>query len=176
MTRSTNRTTSLLATALVCGLVACSSSGPSFPDSDYPSMFGPPASATASRDKLLGLWGGAVESGSLKYDVRVRVGADSTTIAARCSFTDGTVLTVGATAASRITEKPSGEGSCLPIKGAPAKCGEITMLESKSDRSALGEKYCTIDLKPTSYGYSLAGLDLNIDGAGQELSLVKISD
>jgi len=84
------------------------------------------------------------------------------------------VLMVGASAASRVNDKVS--GTCFPIKGMPAKCGEVTMLESQSDRKELGDKWCSIDLKPNPYRYSLAGLSLEFESDGIPIELVKISD
>jgi hypothetical protein len=165
--------TSMLAVAI---LVGCGSSSSIPADGNTPeSMFGPPASGSKTTpDTIYGLWGGSASSGSLKYDLRLRVSAESTTLAARCSFADGTVLTVSASAASRISD--DSKLACLPVKGAAAKCGEVTMLESKSDRSQVGDKWCSIDLKPAAYPYAVAGLTLEFQTDTERVDLVKISD
>lgn len=157
-------------------LVGCGGSASLPSDGEIPpSMFEPPpAGSRATPDSLFGLWGGGGALGSTKYDLRLRVTADRTTVATRCSFGDGTVLTASVSAMSRVSTDR--EGSCPSVDRPSTKCGEITMLESKSDRSGAGQKWCSVDLKPTAYQYALTGLRLHFGTGAERIELVKISD
>jgi hypothetical protein len=143
----------------------------------YDDLFSAPNGA-ATPDRLQGLWGGGAEQGGVAFDVRFRVADAQTTVALRCNFDDGTQLLVGAEAASRITEKPKGDTSCFPLTpgGDPTECGDVEFLESKSDRRQSGEKWCSVDIHPQAYEWTMSGLKLRFTLNGQDVDLVKVSD
>ena len=158
--------------------VACGgSNGPDTGGGGYDSLFSAPA-GTATPDRLQGLWGGGVDQGDLRFDLRVRVEDGQTTVAAHCSWSDGTKLSVGTQAASRITQKPSGDTSCFPLTpgGDASECGDVEFLESKSDRQQSGERWCAIDIHPQAYDWTMAGVQLRFTLNGQEIDFVKVSD
>jgi hypothetical protein len=157
--------------------VACGGSNGPDTGGGYDDLFAAPT-GTATPDRLQGLWGGSADESDLKFDLRVRVADGETTVAARCGWTDGTQLSVGAQAASRITQKPAGDTSCFPLTpgGDPSECGDVEFLESKSDRQQSGDKWCSIDLHPQAYDWTMSGLKLRFTLNGQDVDLVKLSD
>ena len=164
--------------ALLAMNVACSGSNDSFAGGGPPSsLFDVPA-GTATRDRLGGLWGGSFDQGSVHFDFRVRVDEGKTTVGSRCEWTDGTVLTVGAAAASRVEKKAPGDLSCFPLDpGGPAsECGEVDFLESKSDRQGSGERWCAVNLQPKAYKYTLSGTKLQFDLDGAIVKMIKLTD
>jgi len=158
--------------------VACGGSNVDPGGDAYDSLFQAPNGA-ATPDRLEGLWGGSVDEGDMRFDVRVQVEDAQTTVAARCNWTDGLELSVGASAASRITQKPSGDLSCFPLTpggDAPYECGDVEFLASQSDRQQSGDRWCEIDLSPQSYDWTMSGVQLQFTLQGQQIELVKISD
>jgi hypothetical protein len=143
----------------------------------YDDLFAAP-SGTPTPDRLQGLWGGAADQSGVRFDMRVRVADARITVAAHCEWTDGTELSVGADAASRIEQKPAGDTSCFPLTpgGDPSECGDVALLESKSDRRQSGDKWCAVDLHPQAYDWTMSGLKLRFTLNGQDVDLVKLSD
>ena len=167
-----------LAIILVASMnAACGGSNGPDTGGGYDDLFSAPSGA-ATPDRLQGLWGGSADQSGLQFDLRVRVDDAQTTVAAHCQWTDGTELHVGAEAASRITEKPQGDASCFPLTpgGDPSECGDVEFLESKSDRQQSGDKWCSIDLHPQAYDWTMSGLKLRFTLNGQDVDLVKLSD
>ena len=169
---------SLALAILFCAAMNAGCGGGNGPDTGgYGDLFDAPNGA-ATPDRLQGLWGGGADQDGVQFDMRFRVADGETTVALRCNWTDGTQLLVGAEAASRITQKPQGDGSCFPLTpgGDPSECGDVEFLESKSDRQQSGEKWCAIDLHPQAYDWTMSGLKLRFSLNGQDVDLVKLSD
>ena len=110
--------------------------------------------------------------------MRLRVDDAKTTVAARCRWDDGATLSVGAAASSRIEEKAEDDLSCFPLDpgGAKSRCGSLDLLESKSERAQSGDRWCSIDLHPEAYGWTMSGLRLRFSLNGERIDLVKVSD
>ena len=100
------------------------------------------------------------------------------TVASRCKWSDGLVLTVGASASSRSTQKPDGDLSCFPLEGVDGKreCGDVEVLESKSDRADSGDRWCSVDLHPQAYPWTMSGTRLRFTIGAQQVDLVKLGD
>lgn len=172
-----NRIFSLFVFSFAVMNAACSGgNGASSSPGGYGSMFDAPA-GNATADRLNGLWGGSVEQGGVGFDFRIRVEDARITIASRCKWSDGLVLSVGASASSRTSSKPPGDVSCFPLDaGSKSECGEVDILESQSDRQASGDRWCAVDLHPRAYEWTMSGVKLRFTLQGQQIDLVKISD
>jgi hypothetical protein len=142
-----------------------------------PGRTAPPSPrAAATPDSIYGLWGGSVTSATEQIDIRMRVAPSETTMAARCTFPDGAMVTVGASAASRLDKTTA--LACFPPGGGggEAICGDMTLLESKTAKVAHGTLYCAIQIQPASYEYSLAGTRMRLTLGADALELVKVGD
>jgi hypothetical protein len=144
--------------------------------SAYEPMFTAPG-ASATSDSLYGVWGGSEERGGVRFDVRMRIAAGRLTLASRCMWKDGTTLIVGTSGAARVAPKEDDFGCFAPKGGLKkATCGSIAVLESKTEKTTAGEKFCSVEMKPLTYEYSLAGTDLRLSLSAESLEFVKISD
>jgi hypothetical protein len=143
----------------------------------YEPMFGPPSASGATPDALLGLWGVVEERAGVKYDIRMRIADGTITMAGKCGWRDGLSITVGTSGAARIAPKADKLGCFAPrLGGEKAQCGQLAVLESKTQRETRGERFCSVELKPVTYEYALAGTDLSLSQGAERLVLVKLSD
>lgn len=176
----------LLSLGLSLPLLACSgatnpgvegSGGAAEGSSAYDPLFSAPGGA-ATGDQVYGLWGGAADRAGTKYDIRMRLEDGRITLAGRCTFGDGTTLTTGISGTARVASK-SDDFGCVSLKGSVDQkptCGSISILESKSNKQTRGEKFCSVELKPMTWKYALAGTDLELSTETDRLDFVKISD
>jgi hypothetical protein len=177
----------LLSLGLALPLLACS--GASNPGVDgsggggaggssaYDPLFSAPG-GSATADQVYGLWGGSAERAGTKFDIRMRLEDGRITLAGRCTFKDGTTLTTGTSGSARVATKADSFG-CFSPKGHGTEkptCGSIEILESKTNKQTLGEKFCTVELKPMMWRYALTGMDLVLSTDTDDLELVKLSD
>jgi hypothetical protein len=153
----------ILALAAFTFAAGCSSAGGTTTSGGGGSNFDPlytaPHNATATAGDVHGLWGGSTSVDGIIFDFRFKFASSDITLANRCKFPDGSSLTVGATAAARISDH------------------DVTMLESKSDQGVAGNDKCNVDIKPGAYRYIINDLQLTLSGPdGSSLSMVKITD
>jgi hypothetical protein len=163
------RTLSLIVLLVTAG---CSGTGAG---NLYAPLFDAPTTA-ATPDEVTGLWGGSLEQGSVRFDTRFKFEAGKTTVATKCTYKDGTVLSAGAVATSRTAEKTG--ATCLGFVGAEkaTHCGTVEILETKADRAVAGDKVCSVNLRPLSTTWSIAGTKMRYEMDADWVDLVKISD
>ena len=128
--------------------------------SSYDSMFGAPSSSTTTPNSLDGIWATKVDMDTYQLDVRLRIESASLSIADRCTFTDGTVLTTGVTVATNVD----------------AQARTITVRESQSNQATSGTERCYASASPATDSYVLSGTNLTLQFGGDSLALVKIGD
>lgn len=105
-------------------------------DAAWDSLFAPPASSTTS-DTIFGVWAASDQIGIAKADARFKFEANRLTLASRCRFDDGTVLTVGASVAARVTED------------------KTVILESKEVENRRGTIFCRVNASPRTLEYAV---------------------